>query len=139
MPKLYDVIKADLSAQLNKALPNSRLPASGGLNVIMLAGNGLTRLAGYSFGIKGSSWRDCVKQAWEQARPERGTFGALERQGKSLPSIFDLAVHQSESKRGVDMQEIWEPFWKAVEEVESKQLHSEGSTLHRAILDACRR
>jgi hypothetical protein len=136
MRTLYEVIKADLSEQISNSLRSVDIPASG-LNVVVLAGNGLTRLAGYTFDIGDSSWRDCVADAWKEARPPRGTFSALERQGKSLPSIFDLVVHHWASTHGVGGQKIWEPFWKAVEQVELNQLAWNSSSLHLEILKNC--
>jgi hypothetical protein len=52
MRTLYDAIKANLSEQIRNALSSVDVPAKG-LKVVVLAGNGLTRLAGYTFGIGG--------------------------------------------------------------------------------------
>jgi hypothetical protein len=136
MHTLYEIIKAQLSEKIKNAFDLRRVQADG-LNVVVLAGNGLTRLAGYTFGVGDSSWRDCVNNAWTEASPARGTFAALERQGKSLPAIFDLIVHNWASTHGVGGQRIWEPFWNAVQHVELKQLAWKDPSLHLAVLNCC--
>jgi hypothetical protein len=140
MSKLAKQIEDRLGDQLRSFLQRLqpvRDTETDPFNVVLLAGNGLTRLAGYAYGKSDQSWRNSVRDAWGLTKSDV-SFEALERHGKSLPAIFDLAIFRCGGKKR-EIKKAHEFFWNAVQEVELAQLAAREDTLHYELVRGCKR
>lgn len=130
MPNFYDLIEAQLRDEINSFVkgrkPSRDIRSDPFQNVIVLSGNGLTRLSGYALKAgDDQSWRNSVRTAWRTVEA-KGSFEALCRQGKSLPEIFNVALRQcSDTKLE---KKAYGSLWEAVKKTEIKQLKSSPST-----------
>lgn len=128
-PSIYERLRRNIRQQIRKKFGL----AVRKYQLVVLGGNGLTRLVAYETGQYPLTWDMWVRESLKVAGSPLG-LDYLLRQGWDYPAIFDYAVRLCEKDRN-KIADVFRPLWNAATQFELAELkRTKERSLHRELV-----